>query len=113
VATDGRLGEAAAKRRARAGLVITAACLSALGGLGACRPLPFQAPSAEASRPPAARGRSPSASALRPREARLVAIPTGVVQIGDDAAPADERPAFRYRASPLDMDRTPVTVAKR
>jgi sulfatase modifying factor 1 len=50
--------------------------------------------------------------ASRPRQAVLMPIPAGEVQIGDDAAPPDERPAFRYRAAPLLMDRTPVTVAQ-
>lgn len=46
------------------------------------------------------------------RNADLVLIPGGVVQIGDDASQADERPAFNYTARPLLMDRTPVTVAQ-
>lgn len=46
------------------------------------------------------------------RMAELVVIPAGDVQIGDDAAPPDERPAFRYRAAAFLMDRTPVTVAQ-
>lgn len=49
---------------------------------------------------------------IRPRVAALVRIPGGTVQIGDDAGPPDERPAFRYRSSALLMDRTPVTVAQ-
>lgn len=46
------------------------------------------------------------------RDAALVLIPGGRVQIGDDAAPPDERPQFTYNARPLLMDRTPVTVAQ-
>jgi sulfatase modifying factor 1 len=46
------------------------------------------------------------------RDADLVPVPGGKVRIGDDAAPSDERPAFDYRAAPLLMDRTPVTVAQ-
>lgn len=46
------------------------------------------------------------------RDADLVLVPGGVVQIGDDASQADERPAFDYPAKPLLMDRTPVTVAQ-
>ncbi|MBL8769927.1 MAG: formylglycine-generating enzyme family protein [Phenylobacterium sp.] len=50
--------------------------------------------------------------AAEPRQAVLVAIPGGRVQIGDDRAPPDERPQFIYEARPLLMDRTPVTVAQ-
>jgi sulfatase modifying factor 1 len=50
--------------------------------------------------------------ASRARRAELIPIPAGVVQIGDDAAPPDERPAFRYRSAAFLMDRTPVTVAQ-
>ena len=50
--------------------------------------------------------------AKRARDAELVSIPAGVVQIGDDAAPSDERPAFSYRSASFLMDRTPVTVAQ-
>jgi formylglycine-generating enzyme len=48
----------------------------------------------------------------RARHATLILIPGGDVQIGDDNAPPDERPAFVYRAKPMLMDRTPVTVAQ-
>ncbi len=51
-------------------------------------------------------------AAVRPRRAALVLIPGGDVRIGDDTAPPDERPAFRYHAVPLLMDRTPVTVGQ-
>lgn len=55
-----------------------------------------------------------SAQALRPistpRATEMVAIPGGVVRIGDDRAAADEKPSFDYRARPLLMDRSPVTV---
>ncbi|MBX3485115.1 formylglycine-generating enzyme family protein [Phenylobacterium sp.] len=46
------------------------------------------------------------------RQADLVLIPGGTVQIGDNTSQADERPAFIYQAKPLLMDRTPVTVAQ-
>jgi formylglycine-generating enzyme len=49
---------------------------------------------------------------VRPRVADMVLIPAGTVQIGDDAGPPDERPAFLYTARPFLMDRTPVTVAQ-
>lgn len=49
---------------------------------------------------------------IRPRNAALVVIPAGTVQIGDDSGPPAERPAFRYRSSVFLMDRTPVTVAQ-
>jgi sulfatase modifying factor 1 len=50
--------------------------------------------------------------AKQARDADLVPIPGGVVQIGDNAAPSDERPAFTYRSTAFLMDRTPVTVAQ-
>lgn len=50
--------------------------------------------------------------ASRSRDADLVEIPAGTVQIGDDSAPADEGPAFSYRSKLFLMDRTPVTVAQ-
>jgi sulfatase modifying factor 1 len=46
------------------------------------------------------------------RDADLVLIRGGDVQIGDDASQADERPAFRYRAHDVLLDRTPVTVGQ-
>lgn len=49
---------------------------------------------------------------LRPRNAILILIPGGAVQIGDDDAPPAERPAFIYQARALLMDRTPVTVSQ-
>lgn len=45
-----------------------------------------------------------------PRDADFVLIRGGDVQVGDDASQADERPAFRYQAKDLLLDRTPVTV---
>jgi sulfatase modifying factor 1 len=48
--------------------------------------------------------------ALHSRQADLIPIPGGSVQIGDNQAPPDERPAFIYQSLPLLMDRTPVTV---
>jgi formylglycine-generating enzyme len=50
--------------------------------------------------------------ATRPRDADLILIPAGTVQIGDNAGPPDETPAFWYAASEFLMDRTPVTVAQ-
>lgn len=47
-----------------------------------------------------------------PRDADLVLIPGGEVRVGDDASQADERPAFRYQARDVLLDRTPVTVAQ-
>lgn len=47
-----------------------------------------------------------------PRDAVLVLIKGGDVQIGDDSSQADERPAFRYPARDVLLDRTPVTVAQ-
>jgi sulfatase modifying factor 1 len=57
----------------------------------------------------------PNAGVARPkhvRDADLVLIPAGVVQIGDNTAPSDERPAFAYHSAAFLMDRTPVTVAQ-
>lgn len=48
----------------------------------------------------------------RPRDADLIAIPDGAVQIGEDAGPIDETPAFRYMSRVFLMDRTPVTVVQ-
>ena len=56
------------------------------------------------------RAADPTVTARAPRRAGLILIPGGQVQIGDDDAPPDERPAFVYHARPLLMDRTPVTV---
>ena len=53
-----------------------------------------------------------SSRPLPPRDADLILLPGGSVRIGDDAGAPDEQPAFRYRAHPLVMDRTPVTVAQ-
>lgn len=50
--------------------------------------------------------------ALAPRDAKLIAIPPGTVEIGDNAGPRDEQPAFRYSSHAFLMDRTPVTVAQ-
>jgi formylglycine-generating enzyme required for sulfatase activity len=50
--------------------------------------------------------------ASAPRDVELIRIPAGVVQIGDDTGPPDERPAFRYTSRAFLMDRTPVTVAE-
>jgi formylglycine-generating enzyme len=54
----------------------------------------------------------PRLRALRPRDADLLLIPPGTVQIGDDDGPREERPAFRYASSAFLLDRTPVTVAE-
>ncbi len=50
--------------------------------------------------------------ARKPRNAVLIAIPAGTVQIGNDDGPPDERPAFQFTSHPILMDRTPVTVAQ-
>ena len=50
--------------------------------------------------------------ASQPRDANLVLIPAGTVQIGDNAGPSDELPAFQYASHVFLMDRTPVTVAQ-
>lgn len=51
-------------------------------------------------------------SVAAPRDADLVLIKGGPVQIGDDASQGDERPAFRYAARDVLLDRTPVTVSQ-
>lgn len=50
--------------------------------------------------------------AVRPRNADLILIPSGTVQIGDDDGPPGERPSFRYTSRAFLMDRSPVTVAQ-
>jgi sulfatase modifying factor 1 len=42
----------------------------------------------------------------------MVAIPAALTQIGDDAAPGDERPQFTMDVPAFRMDRTPVTTAQ-
>ncbi len=54
----------------------------------------------------------PPAIARTERDADLIPILGGIVEIGDNASQADEGPAFRYSAKPFLMDRTPVTVAQ-
>jgi len=54
----------------------------------------------------------PKVASHTARNADMVLIPGGKVQIGDNASQADERPAFTYDARPVLMDRTPVTVAQ-
>jgi sulfatase modifying factor 1 len=49
---------------------------------------------------------------LVPRDAEMVVIPAAETQIGDDAAPRNERPQFRMDIAAFRMDRTPVTVAQ-
>lgn len=49
---------------------------------------------------------------LAGRDAVMVAIPAAETQIGDDAAPSDERPQFTMKVADFRMDRTPVTVAQ-
>ena len=44
--------------------------------------------------------------------ADLILILTGMVRIGDERGPPDERPALRYRVAAFWIDRTPVTVAR-
>jgi sulfatase modifying factor 1 len=51
-----------------------------------------------------------SVRAKRQRDAAMILVPAGETQIGDNSAPPDEQPAFRYRAEALLLDRTPVTV---
>ncbi|MBO0862460.1 MAG: formylglycine-generating enzyme family protein [Chloracidobacterium sp.] len=46
------------------------------------------------------------------RNAELILVPAGTVQIGDDAGQPSERPAFQYTSHAFLMDRTPVTVAQ-
>lgn len=46
------------------------------------------------------------------RDADLILIPSGTVQIGENDGPPDEVPVFRYASRPFLMDRTPVTVAQ-
>jgi sulfatase modifying factor 1 len=54
----------------------------------------------------------PAIKATRPRDAELITIPAGTVQIGDNTGPPSERPLFNYTSRPFLMDRTPVTVAQ-
>jgi sulfatase modifying factor 1 len=42
----------------------------------------------------------------------MVVIPAAETQIGDDAAPRDERPQFSVAIAAFRLDRTPVTVAQ-
>ncbi len=60
----------------------------------------------------AACGSETGTAAMTGRDAVMVAIPAAVTQIGDDAAPRDERPQFTLDISAYHMDRTPVTVAQ-
>ena len=60
----------------------------ALLGLGACAPPPLE------------------------RDAVMVEISGARVEIGDDAAPRDERPSFPVDIATFKMDRSPVTVAQ-
>jgi sulfatase modifying factor 1 len=53
-----------------------------------------------------------SVQATQPRDADLIMIPPGTVQIGDNSAPMNEGPAYLYRSVAFVMDRTPVTVAQ-
>ncbi len=48
----------------------------------------------------------------QPRNAEMVPIPAGTVEIGDNAGPPDEHPAFRYTSHAFLMDRTLVTIAQ-
>ena len=54
----------------------------------------------------------PNLSAATARLAEMTRLPVSDVQIGDDAAPSDERPQFRARVRAFWLDRTPVTVAQ-
>jgi sulfatase modifying factor 1 len=42
----------------------------------------------------------------------MVTIPAALTQIGDDAAPREERPQFTKQVAAFRMDRTPVTTAQ-
>jgi sulfatase modifying factor 1 len=53
-----------------------------------------------------------SPSAKSDRGAVMVTIQAAETEIGDDAAPRDERPQFRLKLAAFQMDRTPVTVAQ-
>lgn len=44
------------------------------------------------------------------RDAVMIEFPATTTQIGDDAAPRDERPRFALRVDEFLLDRTPVTV---
>jgi formylglycine-generating enzyme len=55
-------------------------------------------------------GRPANAAALSSRDAELILLPEIVTQIGDDAAPRDERPEFELQVPAFALDRTPVTV---
>ncbi len=48
----------------------------------------------------------------QPRNSEIVPIPAGRVEIGDNAGPPDEHPAFPYTLHSFLIDRTPVTVAQ-
>jgi sulfatase modifying factor 1 len=50
--------------------------------------------------------------ASEPRDADLIMIPAGTVQIGDNSGPPGEYPAFQYTSRVFLTDRTPVTVAQ-
>jgi formylglycine-generating enzyme len=54
----------------------------------------------------------PRSTVTHPRDADLIMIPAGTVQIGDNAGPPSEGPVFNYTSRPFLMDRTPVTVAQ-
>ena len=78
----------------------------------------FGAGMRDPNRPPAPQTRTVNATkplaptSLHPRNAELILIPPGTVQIGDDNGPPGERPAFLYTSHAFLMDRTPVTVAE-
>jgi sulfatase modifying factor 1 len=86
--------------------------LAILGSVAAAGLLAVGATAFFALRLPAQPSQARVIRATQPRHAELVAIPGGDVQIGDNAAPPDEGPAFTYHAHDLLMDRTPVTVAQ-
>jgi len=54
----------------------------------------------------------PRINVTHPRDADLIMIPAGTVQIGDNAGPPSEGPVFNYTSRSFLMDRTPVTVAQ-
>jgi formylglycine-generating enzyme required for sulfatase activity len=53
-----------------------------------------------------------SARGAQPRDADLIMIPGGIVQIGNNSGPPGEYPAFQYTSRGFLMDHTPVTVAQ-
>jgi sulfatase modifying factor 1 len=57
-------------------------------------------------------GNAATVLAIHPRDAQLILIPSGTVQIGDDDGPPGEWPSFHYTSHAFLLDRTPVTVGQ-